>query len=114
MFWGLLGSTASARMCWCCNPPACHAPEEKMPTPGAHAARRNSNGMSAVKRDIWLITGGFRMVFILRQQVNLIHRLTAGSAPHNYIRQLAHSTPIAMALIGGNNQVARFHMRLFE
>ena len=39
-----------------------------MPTPGAHATRRN---MSAVNRGIWLITGGFRMVFILRQQVDL-------------------------------------------
>src|ERR1700736_87182 len=68
MFWGLLGSTASARMCWCCNPPNCHAPEEKMPTPGAHAARRN---MSAIKRSIWLITRGFRMIFILWQQVDL-------------------------------------------
>src|SRR5438270_14078263 len=71
MFWGLLGSTASARMCWCCNAPDCHAPEEKMPTPGAHAASRNRNDMRGGKRSLRLITGGFRIVFILRQQVDL-------------------------------------------
>ena len=93
--------------------------------------------MRAVKRSVRLITGGFRIVFILRQQVDLfsnaafarqavyecsdgdifecdaqsfvqgslIHGLTPGGASHNYIRQLAHSAPVEMALIGGNNQV---------
>src|SRR5216684_4446943 len=72
MICGLLGSTASERICSCCRVAACHAPEAKMPDERAHADRMmasNDNNGHNWRGNLDCRT--FCMIHILQQQVHL-------------------------------------------
>src|SRR5260370_22905218 len=84
MICGLLGSTASERICSCCRVAACQAPEAKMPEEGAHADRMMASTDNSGHN--WrgnLDCRAFCMINILLQQIQLNAKTAlAGQAIH--------------------------------